>query len=89
MKISTAERLINQKIMPKQAKAIANEIENLEQRILTKCASKYMIENSFHKLNLSIDHKISNLKSELLKWFIGISLAQTASFISTLIGALH
>lgn len=62
---------------------------NYLKNILKNKAIKYEteIEAYMQKVVLSIEIKLAHLRSELLKWFIGVSLIQTSTFIAT-IGAV-
>ncbi|KIE05616.1 hypothetical protein NF27_DP01600 [Candidatus Jidaibacter acanthamoeba] len=47
------------------------------------------IEHNMQEVALRIEIKIAHLRSELLKWFIGVSLIQTSTFIATIGAALQ
>ena len=72
-----AKKLINAGVPQKQAEVQAEAISEIIQETLTT-------KTDLKQLETNLELKIANLKSELIKWVLGVSIAQAAIIISCL-----
>ncbi len=65
--------------------------DNLRKAILknNKVNHALDIDYRMQELVLRIEVKVAHLRSEILKWFIGVSLIQTSTFIGTILATLQ
>jgi len=64
----------------KQKEVITRAIESIDETVATKAD----LENSRIKIEAKIDTAISQNKAEMLKWFLGSLLAQSAIIVSVI-----
>ena len=76
-------RLKGVKIPPKHAEAIASEINIAYNPRL----AEELLQTKIAQLSAQFDRKLEAVKTELLKWFIGVGLFQTTALIITMISA--
>lgn len=62
---------------------------NIKQYKFIRSSSSKGIDGRLRDLVLRVEVKIALLRSELLKWFIGVSLIQTSTFIGVIIAVLE
>ena len=83
-----AKKLINAGVPQKQAEVQAEAMsEIVEDKLATKTDLKALetaAKADLAALETSVELKIANLKSELIKWVLGVSVAQAAIIISCL-----
>ncbi|MFI4983861.1 MAG: hypothetical protein ACHP6I_01535 [Rickettsiales bacterium] len=71
------KRLTNATIIEKQAAAIAKEIVSANQN----CHPNDLLDVKLRELKALIESRLEQTRTELLKWFVGISFVQTSSII--------
>ena len=72
----------------KQVELFLSELKDLKSKIAIKTVSQEVFDATLKYYTKRLEMKIAAAKGEILKWFIGASIAQSSLLIALLIGVL-